>query len=118
MRIPSLLFFLAATLLAPLVRGTEVAVPRTPSNDPVWQAQLPTFEADAYASSVEALISRFEASTGKRLVPGLKKKVGLKIYTDSGPGMATPVSRAMWACGSDSSPVTYRSAPAAMADSK
>jgi len=91
MRISSLSLFLAATLLAPVARATEVAVPRTPPNDPVLQAQLSTFDEDSYARSVEALMSRFEADSGKKLVPGVKKKVGLKIYTDSGPGMATPI---------------------------
>jgi hypothetical protein len=88
----SLLTLLLATVLAPLaVHATEMAVPRTPSLDPVWQAQLPTFGETDYDREVEALIRSFEAATGKKLVPGLKKKAGLKIYTDSGPGMATPV---------------------------
>jgi hypothetical protein len=94
MRFPSCSFLSAAALavLATLVvRGTEPAVMRTPSNDPVWQAQLTAFDDDTYARDVEALIARFESATGRKLVPGLKKKVGLKIYTDSGPGMATPV---------------------------
>lgn len=58
---------------------------------PVWQARLPAFDDSTYGRQVEALITRFEETTGKRLVPGPKGKVGLKIYTDSGPGMATPV---------------------------
>jgi hypothetical protein len=91
MRISLLPLFLAAAAALPLARATEPAVPRTPPNDPVWQAQLTAFDDETYARDVEALISRFEAATGKKLVPGLKKKVGLKIYTDSGPGMATPV---------------------------
>lgn len=92
MRLP-LFTLLLATALAPLsLRATETAVPRTPSLDPVWQAQLPTFGETDYDREVEALIRSFEAATGKKLVPGAKKKVGLKIYTDSGPGMATPVA--------------------------
>ena len=87
-RLPLLL----ATLLAPLfLRAAETAVPRTPSLDPVWQAQLKDFDESSYNQEVEALISSFEKATGKKLVPGAKKKVGLKIYTDSGAGMATPV---------------------------
>ncbi len=91
MRPSSLLLLLAVLLAAPLARGREAAVLRTPSNDPVWQAQLPAFDQDSYDRNVEALIARFESATGKHLVPGAKKKVGLKIYTDSGPGMATPI---------------------------
>ena len=37
------------------------------------------------------MIASFEQSGGKKLVPGEKKKVGLKVYTDSGAGMATPL---------------------------
>ena len=88
----SLFPLLLAAALAPLAgHASESAVPRTPPSDPVWQAQLTAFDDETYARDVEALIARFEAATGKKLVPGLKKKVGLKIYTDSGPGMATPV---------------------------
>ena len=89
--LPSLL--LATALLTSAVYGasTTSAVPRTPPMDPVWQAQLSTFDETSYNREVEALISSFEKATGKKLVPGKKKKVGLKIYTDSGAGMATPV---------------------------
>ena len=58
---------------------------------PVWEASLPAFDDGAYAAKVEMLIAKFEANSGRKLAPGEKKKVGLKIYTDSGPGMATPV---------------------------
>ena len=91
MRLSHLPLLLAAAL-APLAgHASESAVLRTPPTDPVWQAQLTAFDDETYARDVEALIARFEAATGKKLVPGLKKKVGLKIYPDSGPGMATPV---------------------------
>ena len=59
--------------------------------EPVWQARLDSFDVLTYARQVELLISAFEHATGKKLVPGPKKKVGLKIYSDSGPGMATPI---------------------------
>ena len=68
-----------------------VPVPRNPAGEPVWQARLADFSEPTYTAQVEKLISTFEASTGRRLAPGPKKKVGLKIYTDSGPGMSTPV---------------------------
>lgn len=58
---------------------------------PVWEARMPDFSQASYDREVEKLISDFEQQTGRRLVPGAKKRVGLKIYSDSGPGMATPI---------------------------
>ncbi|TAG30915.1 MAG: DUF362 domain-containing protein, partial [Verrucomicrobia bacterium] len=43
-----------------------------------------------YAAAVEALMQRFETHVGRRLTPGEKNKVGLKLYAESGPGLATP----------------------------
>lgn len=57
----------------------------------IWEAKLGDFSDQAYAAQVEKLIAGFEASAGQRLVPGEKGKVGLKIYADSGPGLATPL---------------------------
>ncbi len=93
MRSPLPSILLATALLTSTVCGasTTSAVPRTPPMDPVWQAQLSAFDESSYNREVEALITSFEKATGKKLVPGKKKKVGLKIYTDSGAGMATPV---------------------------
>lgn len=59
--------------------------------DPVWQVKLAAFDEATYEREVEMMISVFERETGRKLVPGPKKKVGLKIYADSGPGLATPV---------------------------
>jgi hypothetical protein len=61
----------------------------TPSNV-VWESSLGEFSSEDYIRSVEALISQFERESGKVLVPGEKGKVGLKVYTDSGPGLSTP----------------------------
>ncbi len=57
----------------------------------VWEAHLKGFTLADYRPEVEALLAQFEQAVGHRLVPGEKGKVGLKIYTDSGPGLATPV---------------------------
>ena len=65
----------------------------------LWEVQLPTLKAgddpsmtspDRYADGVEALLRAFEAKVGRRLTPGEKGKVGLKIYAESGPGLQTP----------------------------
>jgi len=58
---------------------------------PVLQSTLGDFSDKDYADAVESEFARFEQLTGKRLVPGAKGKVGLKIYSDSGPGLATPI---------------------------
>jgi hypothetical protein len=60
--------------------------------EPVWEAHLQDFTASDYDVAVERLVSAYEKASGHPIVPGAKKKVGLKIYTDSGPGMATPVA--------------------------
>jgi len=63
----------------------------SPLSEVVWQARLANFDEPEYDRAVEALMAKFEAASGRPLKPGPKKKVGLKVYTDSGPGMATPV---------------------------
>ncbi len=57
---------------------------------PVWETSLQNFDQAIYDREVERLFVQFEASTGKRIQPTVKKKVGLKIYADSGQGLATP----------------------------
>jgi len=75
----------------------EASPPSPPEAKPervspvIWEARLPDFSEASYAAKVEALISHFEASIGQKLTPGARHRVGLKIYTDSGPGLATPI---------------------------
>ena len=87
---PSLLFLFSLVASAALLAAPAPAA-RVPGIQPVWQARLPDFSERSYEEQVEKLISAYETATGRRFVPGAKKRVGLKVYTDSGPGMATPV---------------------------
>ncbi|WP_438483266.1 DUF362 domain-containing protein [Oleiharenicola lentus] len=57
---------------------------------PIWEHKLADFSDADYRYAVEQLLQDFERQSGKKLEPGPKKKVGLKIYADSGPGLATP----------------------------
>ncbi|MBA3850433.1 MAG: DUF362 domain-containing protein, partial [Opitutus sp.] len=57
---------------------------------PVWEARLPDFSDAAYRYAVEQILQEWERTNDRELKPGAKRKVGLKIYTDSGPGLATP----------------------------
>jgi len=69
-----------------------VLAPKAPEvQATVWEARLPSFEESAYETHVAKMIAAFEQASGRKLVPGKKRKVGLKIYADSGPGLATPV---------------------------
>lgn len=92
MRFPVLPLLCAAFLAATGLRAAAPAVaPKAPPIEPVWQARLAKFDEANYEKQVELLLANFEKVTGKKLVPGAKKKAGLKVYADSGPGMATPV---------------------------
>ena len=71
--------------------AADTAAPAKPAASPVLESELPGFGAADYAAAVEALFTRFEQLSGRRLAPGPKGKVGLKIYSDSGPGLATPL---------------------------
>jgi hypothetical protein len=88
---------LAAIAVALALAGASQAradftptVQRAPT-EPVWQAHLQGFDEGDYDVAVERLMGGFEKARGHVLAPGAKHKVGLKIYSDSGPGMATPV---------------------------
>jgi hypothetical protein len=93
MRIQPLAVIAAVLALAGANRARADFTPtvqRAPT-EPVWQAHLQGFDEGDYDVAVERLIGGFEKGRGHAIVPGAKKKVGLKIYSDSGPGMATPV---------------------------
>ncbi|HWA87525.1 MAG TPA: DUF362 domain-containing protein [Opitutus sp.] len=88
LRLPGLAALAAASVVS--AQPSPTGAPDVPKA-PVFQAKLPAFDEQSYTDDVEHLIEAFEAQSGKKLVPGAKKKVGLKIYSDSGPGMATPI---------------------------
>jgi len=71
--------------------AAPLEAPAKPEPSSVLESGLPGFKDDDYAAAVEALFVRFEQTGGRKLVPGPKGKVGLKIYSDSGPGLATPI---------------------------
>jgi len=75
-----------ALVAACAARAAEPAPPAAP----VWEHRLVDFSDADYRYAVEQLLQDYENTTGRKLVPGPKKKVGLKIYSDSGPGLATP----------------------------
>lgn len=59
--------------------------------DVVWEAEMDTFAQEAYAKAVAEVFASFEATTGRKLAPGEHRRAALKIYTNSGMGLATPL---------------------------
>ncbi|MDQ5978104.1 MAG: hypothetical protein QG602_1076 [Verrucomicrobiota bacterium] len=87
MRLPSLKSTLCLVLIA--CQGLRAAEPAAPLA-PLFEHRLNDFSDADYRYAVEQTIQEFERSSGRTLVPGAKKKAGIKIYADSGPGLATP----------------------------
>jgi len=86
--VPMLLAFLVVN--RPVTGQMSVAGVRVPPTNTIWEAQLGEFTVGQYHRAVEAVLEAFEQSTGRLLVPGEKGRVGLKVYTESGPGISTP----------------------------
>lgn len=82
--------FVLGGLLA-LASGAALASAAPGVSPVIWEADVKGFSDARYAEQVERLIVEFEKAAGARLTPGEKGKVGLKIYADSGPGLATPL---------------------------
>lgn len=82
----------AVSLLATLAAG-DAPPPveiRPPGSNRVFEANLHDFSPEQYVAAVEKLIATFEKVHERRLVPGARRKAGLKVYADSGAGLATP----------------------------
>lgn len=79
------LFILAGFTAA---QADQAAAPVAPPV--VWEHALTDYSDADYRYAVEQMLQSYEQAAGKKIVPGAKKKVGLKIYADSGPGLATP----------------------------
>jgi hypothetical protein len=91
------IFTLALAAAGLALAGTPARAEFTPEvqrlpKEPIWEAHLLTFSSADYDAEVEKLFLAYEKGYHRPIVPGAKKKVGLKIYSDSGPGMATPTA--------------------------
>lgn len=61
-----------------------------PPSNRVFEYEMGAFDLPHYADAVEDMIRLFEQSNQRRLQKGEKGRVGLKVYSDSGPGLSTP----------------------------
>jgi hypothetical protein len=92
MPLKTLSLLLATLSLLLIVAAAAEGSPDT-TTTPVWEVTLPpgnTQQTARYAEPVERLLKAYEAQIGRELTPGEKGKVGLKLYAESGPGLATP----------------------------
>ncbi|GHB92256.1 DUF362 domain-containing protein [Cerasicoccus arenae] len=78
-------------LLASPVWGQSYR-PTTAEKDYVWEYPLNGFTEVDYDAGVESLISHWESVSGKTLKPGSNGRVGIKVFTQSGPGLMTPLA--------------------------
>ncbi len=76
----------AAPEPAPPATGHGYAIPQ----NVLWEAALGDFSAEAYAAAVEDVFQAVEAEVDQPITPGEHRRVGLKVYTNSGSGLATP----------------------------
>ena len=90
---PALLSCAIASGVAAAARaaGTDASSPPAPPEPIVWESTLADFSDAAYTEAIERLFADYEATNGAQsLRPGSRGSVGLKVYTDSGPGLNTP----------------------------
>jgi len=87
----ALLAALAAQSMLAERSAASLARRLPPPSNRLFQARVAEFGPETYRASVEALITAFEERTGKKLAPGKRGRVGLKVYSDSGAGLGTPL---------------------------
>ncbi len=58
--------------------------------DSIFQTRMASFDARNYNAAVSALFKAYEKSSGTPIKRGKEGKAGIKIYSNSGAGLATP----------------------------
>lgn len=56
----------------------------------IFEYELENFSFNQYHQAVNELFAIYENKLCKKIVPGTKRRVGLKVYTSSGAGLSTP----------------------------
>jgi hypothetical protein len=81
---------------APTVKTAPPLAPAPMPPDPknprswLWEYWLPSFTEKDYRTAVDALFADYETRLGRKLEPGAKRRVGLKVMTNS-TGLTTPL---------------------------
>src|SRR5690606_2253925 len=58
----------------------------------IWHWQMGSFGVNEYAEGVESLFQIWEKEQGVAVAPAANRRVGLKVFSHSGPGLSTPVA--------------------------
>ncbi len=82
---------IACVLVSPLTTLAKESMSEKTSNL-VFECRVPDFDTSNYMRAISVLFAEFEKKAGEKIIPAEKKKVGLKIYTNSGAGMSTPLA--------------------------
>lgn len=64
--------------------------PPPPPSNKVFEYRLSSFDLEGYTPAIEGLLSEFESRLERPIRKGERGRVGLKVYSDSGPGLSTP----------------------------
>lgn len=78
------------TALLLLLLGVAPSMAATDPKLLVVEQKLKGFGDADYASSIERILTEFEANTGIVLKPGALRRCGLKVSSEAGQGLATP----------------------------
>jgi len=70
----------------------EVPIVQNPASGILWECTIDDFTVESYNRGVTELFVEFEKLSGRRLVPDRHGRAGLKLFTSSGPGLATSTS--------------------------
>lgn len=83
----------AAALVAPsLVAQEDLGIldQVPPPSNRVFEYELGGFDLSHYSAAVSDMMSLFEQAQKREIRKGARGRVGLKVYSDSGPGLSTP----------------------------
>lgn len=87
-------FILSIFLFANFACGAGLFSQDAKILDLVFHSQIKSEAKNPYAEPVKLFFAEFEKLSKKQIKPAEKKKVGLKVYTNSGAGLSTPIDLA------------------------
>jgi len=90
LRIMQIYFAVICTIFSASASASEEIL-STDMKNYVFERAMTNFSADEYKKAVESFFSNYEKTNNQKIKRGEKGRVGLKVYTNSGAGLATPL---------------------------